>query len=105
MNRIEFGIFIKKTFTASWHIEVQEWRFRSGDRHYALDVEYEDNRSTYEPHLSSMRLSEWLIDNATDDTPRHRVKYAYINKIEKDRFTRDEAKAWIVKSIVTHEFT
>jgi hypothetical protein len=109
MNRIEFGIFIKKTFDARYNQGRQEWRFNNGDRVYALDVAYESNRSTYEPHLCKVRLFERTGrtgTNAAEDIGRSSsgVQYLDAGTFEQDRMTRDELRAWMVKAVVTHEF-
>lgn len=109
MNRIEFNIFIKKTFDARYNQGRQEWRFNNGDRVYTLGVRYEDNRSTYEPHVSEVRLFERTGrtgTNAAEDIGRSSSGVQYINagKFEQDRMTREELRAWLVKAVVTHEF-
>ncbi len=109
MNRIEFGIFLKKTFNARYNQGRQEWRFNNGDRVYALAVSYESNRSTYEPHLCAVTLFEredyGPLTAARDiGQTMTSVSYTDAGTFKQDRITRDELRAWLVKAIVTHEF-
>lgn len=110
MNRIEFNLFIKKTFDAKYNQGRQEWRFHNGDRTYTLTTGYEANRSTYEPHLDTIVLYERegrSGENAADDVSSKssaNVKYKKVDSLIKDRIGRDELRSWIVKAIVTHEF-
>ena len=109
MNRIEFSLFIKKTFGAKYNQGRQEWRFDNGDRVYTLDARYETNRSTFEPHVETVKLFARELrtqENAADDIGRSskNVKYTLAGEITKDRITREELRAWIVKALVTYEF-
>jgi hypothetical protein len=110
MNRIEFNLFLKKTFNAKYNQGRQEWRFNNGDRIYTIDPDYESNRSTYEPHLCKVRMferSDRSGGNAAEDIGKSSkgVQYIGVGTFELDRMTRDDLRNWIVKAIVTHEFS
>jgi hypothetical protein len=108
MNRIEFNLFIKKTFGAKYNQGRQEWRLMNGDRIYTLDASFETNRSTYEQHLSKVRMFEhadMVGGPASEDIKGSAsFKYSFVGEIEQDRLTLEELRAWIVKAMITYEF-
>lgn len=111
MNRIELSIFMKKVFDARFNVPQGEWRFSNGDRGYALSIEFEDNRSTYEPHLRAVTMlarKDRSGESAADDIRGSRLiaggNYKTVGSYDQDRMTREQLRAWIVKTLVTHEF-
>lgn len=109
MNRNDFNIFIKTTFGAQYNQGRQEWRFRNGDRIYTLELGFRrTNALTFESLLSEVRLFERLdskIGAAAEDIheTRERVSYAHIETEEREAWTCDSLRTWLVKAVLTHE--
>jgi len=87
-------------------VEIQQRRQR-----IRLSVEFEDNRSTYEPHLAGVTMlarTSRAGENTADDIRGSRLlpggNYKTVGSYEQDRMTREQLRAWIVKTLVTHEF-
>lgn len=111
MNRLIFGLLLKKYFAAKPNQAGNEWHFIVNGRRYAVYPTFSICNKTYDVKLAYVSI--WMYPYTPGEDARSDIEELKRSSFKATRIAEDldgsditaqELQAWILTSIVSHEF-